>query len=133
MSYGVGPYDPCPCGSGAKFKFCCARKQATSKFPVGTVAYYGPDDRVTTKIVAGVIESEEAEPILLRFVGTEVATDPKVRGQIEAFFKSHFVRRVVVTSGNLGCPHEEGEDFPAGGDCPFCPFWAGKQGTARRE
>jgi hypothetical protein len=22
----VGPYDACPCGSGAKFKFCCRAK-----------------------------------------------------------------------------------------------------------
>jgi hypothetical protein len=29
----------------------------------------------------------------------------------------------------MGCPHEEGEDFPVGEDCPFCPFWKGKQGS----
>lgn len=22
----IGKYDPCPCGSGKKFKFCCWRK-----------------------------------------------------------------------------------------------------------
>ena len=33
----------------------------------------------------------------------------------------------------MGCPHEEGEDFPEGEDCPFCPFWKGKQGSNRRE
>jgi hypothetical protein len=33
----------------------------------------------------------------------------------------------------LGCPHEEGEDFPHGEDCPFCPFWKGKQGSSRRD
>jgi len=26
-------------------------------------------------------------------------------------------------------PYEEGEDFPPGEDCPFCPFWKGKQGS----
>ena len=30
------------------------------------------------------------------------------------------------SAGNMGCPREEGEDFPMGGDCPFCPFWKGK-------
>jgi hypothetical protein len=25
------------------------------------------------------------------------------------------------------------EDFPLGEDCPFCPFWAGKQGSNRRD
>ena len=33
------------------------------------------------------------------------------------------------SDGNMGCPHEEGEDFPAGGDCPFCPWWKGKRGS----
>src|SRR5438067_1409064 len=23
MSYAIDPYDPCPCGSGEKYKFCC--------------------------------------------------------------------------------------------------------------
>ena len=48
MAYGIAPYDPCPCGSGAKYKFCCAAKARGSrhgKFPIGTVAYYGPDDK----------------------------------------------------------------------------------------
>jgi hypothetical protein len=35
----------------------------------------------------------------------------------------------VATDRNMGCPHEEGKDFPVGGDCPFCPYWKGKQGS----
>jgi hypothetical protein len=34
----------------------------TPPFPVGTIAYYGPDDKVTTKIVAGVFKEEGAGP-----------------------------------------------------------------------
>ncbi len=52
MNYDIGPYDPCPCGSGAKYKFCCAAKAKQhrhGKFPIGTVAHYGPDDETTTK------------------------------------------------------------------------------------
>jgi hypothetical protein len=26
----------------------------------------------------------------------------------------------------IRCPHEEGEDFPLGEDCPFGAFWKGK-------
>jgi hypothetical protein len=29
----------------------------------------------------------------------------------------------------IGCPHEEGIDFPEGQECPYCPFWRGKQGA----
>jgi len=78
------------------------------------------------------IVSEHAEPILERWVGTHVLGNPKVGEEIKAFFRKHKVKSTVMTDGNMGCPHEEGEDFPVGEDCPFCPFWKGKQGSARR-
>lgn len=153
MTPHVGRNDPCPCGSGKKYKKCCYRSGAiveqtdedqsaamsavadksVAKYPVGTVALYGPDDQTTTKIVAGVIAREGAEPILERWVGSKVIDNPKAKRQMEAFFDRHNVKSVVACEGNLGCPHEEGLDFPLGEDCPFCPFWAGKQGGRRWE
>jgi hypothetical protein len=56
-----------------------------------------------------------------------------VREELQAFFERHGVQSVAASEGNIGCPHEEGEDFPAGEDCPFCPYWKGKQGSARRD
>ena len=103
------------------------------EFPIGTIAYYGPDDKTTTKIVAGVVTEEEAEPIIRRWVATDVTTNPKVQQEIDNFFKQHGVTRVGMSDGNIGCPHEEGEDFPVGGDCPFCPWWKGKQGSGAEE
>jgi hypothetical protein len=135
----VGRNDPCPCGSGKKYKKCCLKKERyepdtfTSKFPVGTVALYGPDDKTTTKIAASVFKREGAEPILKRWVGSNVKNNSKVRREIQEFFDEHSVRSVVATDKNMGCPHEEGEDFPTGEDCPFCPWWKGKQGSASQE
>jgi hypothetical protein len=100
-----------------------------SQFPIGTIAYYGPNDKTTTKIVAGVIKEEGAEAIIKRWVATDVMTNPKVHKEIERFFKKYGVTQVGMTDGNLGCPHEEGQDFPVGGNCPFCPWWRGKQGS----
>jgi SEC-C motif len=145
--------DPCPCGSGKKYKHCCLKKAVAAsqpppsptitdmrgrprdrpQFPVGTVAHYGPDDVTTTKIAAAVITAPNAEPILRRWVATDVTTNPKVQQEIKDFFSEHGVKSVAVSAGNMGCPHEEEEDFPLGEDCPFCPFWAGKQGSNRRD
>jgi hypothetical protein len=150
----VGRNDPCPCGSGKKYKKCCYGKAAifeetdeahavsmssvrpgksAPKYPIGTVALYGPDDKITTKIVVGVIKQDGAEAIIERFVGSNIKDSPKVQHQIKSFFERHKVKNVVATDGNMGCPHEEGLDFPSGEDCPFCPYWAGKQGSNQRE
>ena len=32
--------------------------------------------------------------------------------------------KVVITDRIIGCPHEEGLDYPEGSKCPQCPFWA---------
>src|ERR1019366_3605196 len=150
----IGRNDPCPCGSGKKFKKCCYGEsqtgeetdpyhaaamskaipgKSTSKYPIGTVALYGPNDQITTKIVAGVIKRDGAEPILERWMGTNVMDNPKVKRQMQEFFKKYGVNSVVATDRNIGCPHEEGDDFPHGEDCPFCPFWKAKQGSNRKE
>jgi hypothetical protein len=152
MNHGPSRNDPCPCVSGKKYKHCCLRKQIAARpkpstritdlagkpkrrpeYPIGTVALYGPDDKTTIKIAAGVIKSPNGEPILMRWVATDVTTSPKVRSEMTEFFRQHGVKSVVMSDGNMGCPHEEGEDFPNGEDCPFCPFWAGKQGSNRRD
>jgi hypothetical protein len=125
----IGPYDPCPCGSGKKHKFCCRGESGGRNGPIGTVIYYGPDDKTIAKVAAGVVKSRGAEPVMLRFFGPNVFHDPEVAEKIKDFFLSHGVQRVVVQEGVFGCPHEAGVDFPEGEDCPFCPFWKGKQGS----
>ena len=135
---------PCPCGSGKKYKHCCYGKgvednlglgsgRQQPQYPIGTVAMYGPDDKTTTKIAAGVILHDGAEAIMQRWVATDVTTNPKVQQELKDFFLQHGVKQVAMSQGNMGCPHEEGEDFPHGEDCPFCPFWKGKQGSNRKD
>jgi hypothetical protein len=55
---------------------------------------------------------------------------PKVKRQMQEFFQKHGVKSVTMSDGNMGCLHEEGQDFPHVEDCPFCPFSKGKQGGA---
>jgi hypothetical protein len=104
------------------------QRQASSEYPIGTVIKYGPDDKTVTKIVASVIPYRGAEPILERFVGTDI-DNPDTRAQILCIWAMHGVTNVVKVPNVFGCPHEEGPDFPVGEDCPFCPFWKGKQGS----
>ena len=128
--------DPCPCGGEKEIQKLLLPPRSWffhDAVSHGTVALYGPNDKVTTKIVAGVIVAEGVEAIIERWVGTGVQENPKVRKEIEEFFALHDVKSVAVSDGNMGCPHEEGEDFSVGEACPFCPFWIGKQGSGVME
>jgi SEC-C motif len=109
-----------------------SEQQKPMKYPFGTMAFYGPDDKTTTKIAAGVFTSQNSDAVIKRWVATDVTTNPKIQREIKEFFEQHGVKSVAMSEGNMGCPHEEGEDFPDGEYCPFCPFWKGKQGSNRR-
>ncbi len=93
------------------------------QFPIGTIVYYGPDDKMTTKIVASVFLAEDAPPITKKWSGDNIVTNPQVIAELGRFFKENGVERVLMTGSNAGCPHEEGIDYPAGESCPNCPYW----------
>ena len=101
------------------------------RYPAGVVAMYGPNDKTVTMLVATTYLHKTAKPIQRKWVATDVTTNPKVLDELEDFFRQHGVKQVATTWGPIGCPHEEGKDFPRCGDCPFCPFWKGRQGSGR--
>ncbi|MFL5236975.1 MAG: hypothetical protein ACJ8EL_05125 [Rhizomicrobium sp.] len=47
----------------------------------------------------------------------------KVGPQPERWLKKK-ASTVAMTEGIVGCPHEEGIDYPLGEACPDCPYWA---------
>lgn len=97
-------------------------------YPIGTIAYYGPDDRTATKAVASIILDERSGVVALhRWVGRDVIRDTHIQREIDAFLAEHKARSIIRTERPVGCIHEEGEDFPVGTACPFCPFWRDRQ------
>ena len=106
------------------------RKRARRGFrgyPVATVAYYGADDQRASKVAVGIINGEGQEVAELRrwFSETgDVRFDPVINREIVEFIEAHAVRTVAAVERIIGCPHEEGVDYPQGGVCPACPYWA---------
>lgn len=99
--------------------------------PLATIAYYGPDDKTPTKVAVGIILRLGDEPVeMKRWLGEDVVHDVRVQREVREFLRQRGVRSVVDTGGVIGCPHEEGVDFPADHECPHCPFWRGMQGIA---
>lgn len=96
-------------------------------FPIATVASYGPDDQLATKVAVGIIRGENEEPSHMKRWYTEttdIRRDREVNLEILEFIKEQGAKSVVIADRIMGCPHEEGKDYPEGTVCPKCPFWA---------
>jgi hypothetical protein len=108
------------------------RKRAQKGFrgyPIATIAYYGPNDKFASKVAVGIVLQEDGEVACLErwfSEDTDVRLDSALNREVLDFIRSHNVQSVVITEGIIGCPHEEGIDYPVGEDCPECPYWAGR-------
>lgn len=102
----------------------------SSPGPLATIAAYGPDDTRATKLVVAVFaNSTDREPTTLRtWTGADgdLRNHPDTAKEIAQFLKSHQVRQAISPDHIIRCAHEEGVDYPVGGSCPHCPFWANR-------
>lgn len=99
-------------------------------YPVGTIAFYGPDDRRATKVAVGIISRAGAEPDFMERWHVEEGDarfDDGIADRIYDFLARHNVVTVATVDRLLGCPHEEGIDYPMGSFCPECPYWRGRE------
>jgi hypothetical protein len=102
-------------------------KKGFQGYPVATITYYGPDDKRASKVSVGIIVEEKGEVVALERWVTEIADtrlDAEVNEAILRFLREQGVKSVVTPDRILGCPHEEGIDYPEGAKCPQCPYWA---------
>lgn len=94
-------------------------------YPVATIAYYGPTNTQATKVVCSMFANETAEPEPMKkwFSKTEIRKSERTTGEILQFIAENNAKTVAMTDGILGCPHEEGTDYPDGGHCSACHYW----------
>ena len=104
-------------------------KREFSGYPVATVAYYGPNNELATKVSVGIIRAEGDEVSLLerwKLEGMDVRKNIEILKQVLEFISNNGAKTVVMTAGIIGCPHEEGIDYPDGEHCPTCTYWIGR-------
>lgn len=103
------------------------KKMARRKtgYPLATIAYYGEDDQFASKVVVGIISKGNEVAFMKKWFAKDldVRFDPEIREQILDFLGEHNIHRVSMLDRIIGCPHEEGIDYPEGENCPQCPFW----------
>ncbi len=103
------------------------RKRGKPQYPAATVTLYGPDDKQATKVVVAIVLNPTSDPGPIRkwMSGlVDVRANEQIGNEIQAFLKEHGVRSVIATDRIIGCPHEEGKDYPEGIKCPLCSFWS---------
>jgi len=104
-------------------------KRGFRGYPIGTIAFYGPDERCATKVAVSVVRAPQSAPAELHRWFSEAGDlrmDGTILAEIVAFLREYEVHSVAMTNGIIGCPHEEGIDYPEGENCPNCPYWAGR-------
>lgn len=104
-------------------------RRGFSGYPVATVAFYGPDDKRATKVSVGIVPAEGEEPAAMERWFSEkvdVRNDSLIMEQVLTFIRAHGAKSVAMIDHVIGCPHEEGTDYPEGTTCPSCPFWANR-------
>ena len=99
------------------------------QYPVATVAAYGPDNTLATKLVVSVLgRPGRRDPTATRTWMTQaidVRHDAAIAAEVANFAQQHRAKQTVSYDRIIGCPHEEGIDYPMGRTCLRCPFWAG--------
>ena len=95
-------------------------------YPVATIAFYGPTDESASKVAVGIVPAEgaEADPLERWFADdSDLRRDSTIGEEILVFIRQQGAKTVVMSDRIIGCPHEEGTDYPDGKACPECPFW----------
>ena len=104
-------------------------KQGFRGYPVATIAFYGPTAERASKVAVGIVEREGAEADIMRTWHSEerdLRHDDEIGYEIKEFLREHQALSVVMVDRIIGCPHEEGIDYPEGESCPQCPYWRGR-------
>jgi hypothetical protein len=104
-------------------------KRGFRGYPVATIAFYGPSADRASKVAVAIVEREGVEPEILESWHSEdrdVRYDDEIGFEIVEFIRAHKVLSVVMVDRIIGCPHQEGIDYPDGEVCPECPYWLGR-------
>lgn len=106
------------------------KRQGFRGYPLATLSFYGPSDKTATKLAIGVVRSDNDQAEIVERIFSESDTvdlrTNETHERIADILKELGVKSVVMADRIIGCPHEEGIDYPENEKCPQCPFWANR-------
>ncbi len=97
-------------------------------YPIATIAFYGPNNNIASKAVCAIISHDgaETEPMKKWFSLSDLRKSEQVMSEILCFIDENGAKSVSMVQEIIGCPHEEGIDYPDGDYCPKCSYWKGR-------
>ncbi|MEZ9132232.1 hypothetical protein AB4143_11395 [Vibrio breoganii] len=102
-------------------------RKGNKGFPIATIAFYGADNKTATKLVCAIVPYEGGAPEPMRkWCATEIRKSELIVKEVLAFIDENEAQTVSMVDDILGCPHEEGIDYPEGEHCPQCLYWKGR-------
>jgi hypothetical protein len=103
--------------------------ERSPKYPLATVVPYGQDNQRASKLVVAIFQNpSEKDPIVRKWFSEaiDVRQNSEVAEEVTGFLREHQVQESLMADRIMGCPHEEGIDYPRGSVCPKCTFWIGR-------
>ena len=98
-----------------------ASTSSPGKFPLATIAAYGPDNTRATKLVVGILHrARQKDPHPMRTWSTDasdIRNDPVIAAEVTDWLRSQRIKDTFSYDRIIGCPHEEGIDYPMGRSC----------------
>ncbi len=100
-------------------------KKGFRGYPLATISFYGPTNKLATKVAVGIVQHEHADPVMARWRYTiaDIRNNHQIMQEIMQFIKENEVLSVVMMDKIIGCSHEEGVDYPDGEVCEECTYW----------
>jgi hypothetical protein len=109
----------------ASFELDKMRQKTFNGYPIGTISYYGPTDNFATKVSVGIVDDIDNVISLERWFSedTDIRGMEEINSKILQYLTLHKVKSVAIPDKIIGCPHEEGIDYPENTNCTKCSFW----------
>lgn len=102
-------------------------KLKNSKLVV-TISLYGKNDQVASKLVATTIHMGSKKIKEMKkwysYAEVDVREIPEVVKELAVFVEKWNPKILSSLDKIIGCPHEEGIDYPENESCQECPFWS---------
>jgi hypothetical protein len=117
-----------PTGFDSRHTLQKKSKKGFKGHPTATVAYYGPDNKRASKVAVGIVNEKNEMVAMEKWFSesNDVRFDKSINQKILDFITKQNAKSVALMDRIIGCPHEEGIDYPEGQTCQQCPFWANR-------